>query len=182
MINVTGTGFAEFTSGLLGGVLDAIVGAQLDQVRKLAELQRAVAMDDAAFAAAYIGDAQVQAALAAQAAPPLANPSATPPTDIPADTRALRLALAREQRGLLQAVLARGLPRVVVDHGRVSARLMFSMDEGRTTTPEGGRALPGLGPVPRLRATPVHARHPEFLRLQTQVTSEVEITFKTVSD
>lgn len=170
MHNLNGTGFAEFTSGLLGGVLDAIVGAQLDQVRKQQELQRAAALDDAAFAEAYIGDTQVQAALAAQ------------PAGSPADTRALRLALAREQRGLLQTVLARGLPRVVVDHGRVSARLVFSIDEGSAVAPAAGGALAGAGPVPRLRATPVQVRNPEFLRLQTQVTSEVEITFKTLSD
>jgi len=168
MTTVNGTGFAEFTSGLLGGVLDAIVGAQLDQARKQAELQRAAALDDEAFAEAYIGTARLQAALAAQ------------PAEGAVDAKTLRLLLAREQRGLLQAVLARGLPHVVVDHGRVSARLMFSMDE--RSGPGAGGALAGLGPVPRLRATPVHARNPEFLRLQTQVTSEVEITFKTVSD
>lgn len=171
MTTVYGTGFAEFTSGLLGGVLDAIVGAQLDQARKLAELQRAAALDEEAFAASYISDATLQAALAAQ------------PAEGAVDAKALRLALAREQRGLLQAVLARGLPRVAVDHGRVSARLMFSMDEHSAAAPGAGVAtLPGLGPVPRLRATPVHVRNPEFLRLQTQITSEVEITFKTVSD
>lgn len=171
MNNVNDTGFAEFTSGLLAGVLDAIVGAQLDQVRKRADLQRAAALDDAAFADAYISDAQWQAALAAQ------------PADAAADAQALRLALAREQRGLLQAVLARGLPRVVVDHGRVSARLVFSVDDvDEATVPVAAHALPALGRVPRLRATPVHPRNPEFLRLQTQVTSEVEITFKTVSD
>lgn len=166
MVTVSTTGFAEFTAGLLGGVLDAIVGAQFDQARKRAELQRAAAMDDDAYAQACVDDAALQQALAAL------------PTGSEVDTAALRLALAREQRGLLQAVLARGLPRVVVDHGRVSARLMFSLDQQGTAT----AALPGARPVPRLVATPVHTRQPEFLRLSTQVTSEVEITFKTISD
>lgn len=170
MNNVNGTGFAEFTSGLLGGVLDAIVGAQLDQARKRAELQRASTLDDAAFADAYISDAQWQAALAAQ------------PAGNPVDAQALREALAREQRALLQTVLAQGLPRVVVDHGRVSARLVFSMDERSAPAAGAAVALPGRGPAPHLRVTPVQVRNPEFLRLQTQVTSEVEITFKTLSD
>lgn len=167
MPRVTDTGFAEFTSGLLGGVLDAIVGAQFEQARKRAAWQRAAALDDDAFAQACVDDAAVQQALAAL------------PAGSEVDAAALRLALAREQRGLLQAVLARGLPQVVVDHGRVSARLMFSLDQ-----PQGAAnpALPGARPVPRLVATPVHTRQPEFLRLSTQVTSEVEISFKTVSD
>lgn len=160
---VNDTGFAEFTSGLLGGVLDAIVGAQFDHARKQAELLRAVALDDAAFAKAWIGDAQVQAALQ---------------HDPAADPQALRLALAREQRALLQTVVDRGLPRIAVDHGRVSARLLFSVDRGGVPA----TALPGVPRGPRLLAMPVHARSPEFLRLQTDITSEVEITFKTVSD
>ena len=74
-------------------------------------------------------------------------------------------------------MLAQGLPRIVVDHGRVSARLMFSVDQ-QTATPG---AL-GQARVLRLRATPVQAHSPAFLRLQTQITSEVEISFKTVTD
>jgi hypothetical protein len=161
MVPVRETGFAEFASGLLTGVLDAVIGAELDQVRKRAELQQAALLDDEAFARAWLSQAQVAAAVAAARA---AGTDAVDPT-------AVRLALARQQRGLLQTVLERGLPRLLVDHGRVSARLMFSVDET-------GDSSGGL----RLRATPVQARSPEFLRLQTNITSEVEISFKTVSE
>ena len=94
----------------------------------------------------------------------------------------MRLALAHEQRQLLQNVLARGLPQIMVDHGRVNARLMFSIDEGAAVSAGAAAGLPGQSGSLRLRATPVHARSPGFRRLQTNITGEVEITFKTVTD
>ena len=85
--------------------------------------------------------------------------------------------MARAQRSLLKGVLAQGLPRIVVDHGRVSARLMFRLDEQASPA-----AVLGQARVLRLRAMPVQARSPEFLHLQTTITSQVEITFKAVTD
>ena len=167
MATVRDTGFAEFAASLLGGVLDAVVNAQLDQARKMLQLRQAALLDDAAFAQAWVSDDQVKAAAA--------ELLAAGQHDI--DETALRLDLARTQRNLLQGVLAQGLPRIVVDHGRVSARLMFSVDQ-QTATPG---AL-GQARVLRLRATPVQAHSPAFLRLQTQITSEVEISFKTVTN
>jgi hypothetical protein len=174
MVSVKDTGFAEFAAGLLAGVLDAVIGAQIDQARKLLELQQAVLLDDAAYAKVWISDAQVKAALA----------EARAAGNDAADEATVRLALASAQRGLLQRVLDRGLPRILVDHGRVSARLMFSVDDSSTAAAAatGPAALTSLGRGLRLRATPVHARSPEFLRLQTNITGEVEITFKTVTD
>jgi len=161
MVSVRDTGFAEFASGLLTGVLDAVIGAELDQARKRAELQQAALLDDEAFARAWLSQAQIEAAVAAARAADTGT----------VDEATVRLALAHQQRSLLQAVLQRGLPRLLVDHGRVSARLMFSVDQ----TSNAGTGL-------RLRAMPVQARSPEFLRLQTDITSEVEISFKTISD
>ncbi len=172
MATVIDTGFAEFTAGLLAGVFDALIGAQLDQVRKLDALRLAATLGDEAFAQAYVSDAQVQAAIAARPASGAAPPS---------DAAAVRLALAQTQRGVLQAALGRGLPRILVDHGRVSARLMFSVEEDVAVAPAAS-LLTGLGARPRLRVTAVHARGPEFLRLQTQITSEVEITFKSMTE
>jgi hypothetical protein len=178
MVSVKDTGFAQFTSGLICGVLDAVIQAQVDQTRKLAEINSAVQLDDQAFALAYVSEEQVTQAQAAAGA-----------TEAHADPDATRLALARTQRALLQAALARGLPRVVVDHGRVSARLMFQVDSGTspsptsspTSSPTTGLAH-ALRASPRLSARPVQAHDPAFLRLQTQITGEVEITFKTVTD
>lgn len=172
MAKVTDTGFAEFTSGLLAGVLDAVIGAQLDQSRKLDELRLAAALDDAAFARVYVDDAQVKAAITAR----------TQAGEDPApEAVRVRLELAQAQRALLQATLARGLPRLLVDHGRVSARLMFSIDESAGAA-SAAPLLSRVGMAPRLRVMPVQARGPEFLRLQTNITSEVEITFKTVTE
>lgn len=175
MVAVKDTGFAEFAAGLLAGVLDAVVGAEVDQARKLLELQQAALLDDEAYARAWISDAQVKAAVAAARA---AGNEAT-------DEGSMRLVLASAQRSLLQRVLDRGLPRIMVDHGRVSARLMFSVDDHNAAAAAVGTApagLTSLGRSLRLRATPVHAGSPEFLRLQTNITGEVEITFKTVTD
>ena len=172
MVSVKDTGFAEFAAGLLGGVLDAVIGAQFDQARKRLVLQRAALLEDEAFAKAWVTDAQVKAAITERLASGADKP----------DEAAVRLALAHEQRQLLQNVLARGLPQIMVDHGRVNARLMFSLDEGAAESPSAAAGLPGQRASLRLRATPVHARSPEFLRLQTNITGEVEITFKTVTD
>ena len=54
MATVRDTGFAEFAASLLGGVLDAVVNAQLDQARKMLQLRQAALLDDAAFAKAWV--------------------------------------------------------------------------------------------------------------------------------
>lgn len=172
MVAVKDTGFAEFAAGLLGGVLDAVISAQFDQARKRQALQQAALLEDEAFAKAWISDAQVRAEIAERLAAGADKP----------DEADVRLALARDQRRLLQAVLERGLPQIMVDHGRVNARLMFSLDQGAAAPSAAAAGLPGQGGSLRLRATPVHPRSPEFLRLQTHITGEVEISFKTVSD
>jgi hypothetical protein len=97
----------------------------------------------------------------------------------------MNLALSRQERIL--AAIAHGIPRVYVDHGRVSAKLTMTMedsgsvplakDSAMKTT---GAAAPLISQQRRLLVRPVNVNHPEFLSLKTDVISEVEITFKTV--
>lgn len=170
MSAIGNTGFAEFAASLLSEVLDGVVAAQLEQERKLAELRTAAALDLERFAAAYVDAAEVAAAQAAD------------PGQASADE--VRVALARDKQQLLQAMLARGLPRVLVDHGRVNAKITLSLDEGTASPAAATRAsaLPTGLATRRLRVAPVHVRGPEFLRLKADITSEIDITFKTVTD
>jgi hypothetical protein len=90
----------------------------------------------------------------------------------------IAIPLAVRQQSALKNMTARGVPRVLVDHGRVSAKLTFRLDQLQTSTA-------GTPTVPfknKLRVQPVNSRGPEYLSLKTDITSEVEITFKTIID
>lgn len=81
----------------------------------------------------------------------------------------MRIAAIRQEG--YKAILARGVPRVLVDHGKVSARMTMHLQNTAT----GPNSLPG-----RLLVRPVNASGAEFLTMKTDITSEMEITFKTV--
>ena len=93
---------------------------------------------------------------------------------------AVKLTLAAQHLNLLKAVVARGIPRVYVDNGHISSKLMLRL-EAETTTQANttGSRISGIG-IRRLIAQPVNVNRPEFLSLKADVLSEVEITFKTV--
>jgi len=81
---------------------------------------------------------------------------------------------------LLKAVVARGIPRVYVDNGHISSKLMLRLEaETSTQTSTTGSKISGTG-IRRLIAQPVNVNRPEFLSLKADVLGEVEITFKTV--
>ncbi len=88
----------------------------------------------------------------------------------------MRLALAADRQVNLLQMLRRGIPRVIVDHGRVNAKLFFQFASG-TEAPKLGTAI-----LPRLAVTPVELRRPEVSRLTVNVVGEVDITFKTISE
>ena len=103
-----------------------------------------------------------------------------------------RLELATRQLAALRASLERGLPRVLVDAGKVSARLELSLvTETRAPLspaffarrPAGPPAVsrPAPPPEPRLLVRPVSPRAPEVSRASVDVFGEVEVRFKTVS-
>jgi len=84
--------------------------------------------------------------------------------------------LAVRQQSALKSMVARGMPRVLVDHGRVSAKLTFRLDQQQAAV-AGATALPFKS---KLQVQPVNSRGPEYFSLKTDITSEVEITFKTI--
>ncbi len=95
---------------------------------------------------------------------------------------ATKLALARQHLAVLKTVIARGIPRVIVDNGHISSKLTLRLEEG-TTAPAAnttGSRIAAAG-MRKLIAQPVNPNHPEFLTLKTDVLGEVEITFKTVT-
>lgn len=94
---------------------------------------------------------------------------------------AVRDAAAARLQDALGAVRARGVPRVHVDHGRIAAKMTLRLEAG-TGAPATRAAGFALAPplAARVVVKPVNARSPEFLTLRADVTSEVEITFKTV--
>jgi hypothetical protein len=93
---------------------------------------------------------------------------------------AVKLNLATLHLNLLKAVVARGIPRVYVDNGHISSKLMLRLEaETSTQTSTTGSKISGTG-IRRLIAQPVNVNRPEFLSLKADVLGEVEITFKTV--
>ena len=93
---------------------------------------------------------------------------------------AVRLTLAMQHLNLLKVVIARGIPRVYVDNGHISSKLMLRLEvESSAPANTTGSRISGLG-IRRLIAQPVNANRPEFLTLKADVLSKIEITFKTV--
>ncbi|WP_334110391.1 hypothetical protein [Thermodesulfitimonas autotrophica] len=94
---------------------------------------------------------------------------------------AVREVVALRQQESLRALIARGIPRVYIDHGRVAAKLTFRFEERREGKQAPGEIVYPGRPFPvRLLVQPVNTRGPEFLTLKADVTSEVELTFKTI--
>ena len=95
---------------------------------------------------------------------------------------ATRAALAQQHLAVLRSVVARGIPRVYVDNGHILSKLTLNFQaEAKATTSASttGARIAGTG-IRRITAQPVSANRPEYLSLQTNVLSEVKITFKTV--
>jgi hypothetical protein len=95
---------------------------------------------------------------------------------------ATRLALAEQHLSVLKVVIARGIPRVYVDNGHISSKLTLRF-EADTSAPASlattGSRIAGAG-FRKIIAQPVSANRPEYLSLNADILSEVEITFKTV--
>ena len=114
-------------------------------------------------------------------------------------TNHVRMNLATQQLANVLQLVRRGIPRVVVDHGRVNTKLTFRLSQTKSPggTVSGGmemskaaklRSGAPLMQLPRpmvpyrLTVRPADLRRPELLRLSVNLVGEVEITFKTVSD
>jgi hypothetical protein len=94
----------------------------------------------------------------------------------------VRLTLAANYKEIIATILQKGMPRVLVDHGRINTKLSFYLTEGKEEAkPKLPLAFISKSALPRLTVRPVSNRTPEFLTLTVNVIGEVEITFKTIS-
>jgi len=101
--------------------------------------------------------------------------------------RAASLSLAEAALTSLQRLVARGVQRVIVDSGRVNAKLAFSVVRTDDEPARSGfhlvsqlkplGSLPGISLPKALSNVRLVVRQPE----QATVTGEVEITFKTIA-
>jgi type II secretory pathway pseudopilin PulG len=93
---------------------------------------------------------------------------------------ATKVVLAKQHLSILKTVVARGIPRVIVDNGHITSKLTLRVEADTTTTSSTtGSKIAGTG-IRKLFAQPVNPNRPEYLTLKADVLSEVEITFKTV--
>jgi len=92
-------------------------------------------------------------------------------------TGAVGAMAAAQKLAALQTIVSRGIPRVYIDQGKIAAKMMIKVEEG--TGSAGTRSA--HPPLKNLIIQPVSISRPEFLSLKTDIISEVEITFKTIS-
>ncbi len=104
----------------------------------------------------------------------------------------IKVNLAERQQANIRQMVQRGIPRVVVDHGKVNAKINFQFSQSTPATTSvtqpvisgSGRdlktAAPFLMPM-KLSVKAVDFRQPEIARLMVNVVGEVEITFKTIT-
>lgn len=94
----------------------------------------------------------------------------------------VRLMLAASYKEIIATMLQKGMPRVLVDHGKINTKLSFYLTEGKEgVKPKPSMSFISKSTLPRLTVRPVSNRTPEFLTLTVNVIGEVEITFKTIS-
>jgi hypothetical protein len=92
-------------------------------------------------------------------------------------TRTVGALAAAQELAALQTIVSRGIPRVYIDHGKIAAKMMIKVEEGTVSAFTRG-ARPAFK---NLIVQPVNASRPEFLSLKTDIISEVEITFKSIT-
>ena len=107
---------------------------------------------------------------------------------------AVRRQIAEERLAALRELIARGVARVLVDSGRVNAKLTFQVVTIEEAEAEPSLAAP-LRPIGLLTGTPerltlpdvrlvvrqADERSPQASTIQANVYGEVEVTFKTVT-
>ncbi|GFD87835.1 hypothetical protein KUL152_00610 [Tenacibaculum sp. KUL152] len=122
--------------------------------------------------------------------------------------KAVMLNIAQKQRQLLSDVLINGIPKLSVDHGKINAKLTFSMkDEGSQEEEDESNSAPSNNAVitnnfavnnlsvanrfagvidtsklikTRLNITPASNRAPQDAQSSANIYSEVEIHFKSI--
>jgi hypothetical protein len=94
---------------------------------------------------------------------------------------AARLTLAVQHLVLIKQIIRRGIPRVYVNDGHIKSKLLlrFESPTSPVATSTTNSKILGAG-VRKVVVQPVSANKPEYLTLNADILSEVELTFKTV--
>lgn len=172
-------GFAEFVSTLLSETIDSIIASQMSQEERLRALLESVNLPREDFAAIAIGDDDVERALVRLFGDGEGGHQLAVGVKVPAELlevigveldgaggidaagvaavrEGVRLLLAVQQQDALRATARQGVPRVIVDAGKLRAKLTFSAvhigDEGEGDSaaaagPSGAAAGPAAGPI-----------------------------------
>jgi hypothetical protein len=90
----------------------------------------------------------------------------------------VRILLAAARLTGINGMIRRGIPRIMVDHGRINTKLTFQL----SSSSDSGSSPLKTGMPLRLMVRPADLRRPEVSRLTVNVLGEVDITFKTVSE
>ncbi|PKP58668.1 MAG: hypothetical protein CVT88_06915 [Candidatus Altiarchaeales archaeon HGW-Altiarchaeales-1] len=94
---------------------------------------------------------------------------------------AVKILLATRYKDVMSNIISRGVPRVVVDHGKINSKISISLRSETTEKKEEKNTMLIKPFLPVLRVQPINNRSPEFLGLNVNIVGEVEITFKTIT-
>ena len=106
---------AEFVNALIEETLSSVQSTYLDQIDRKLEAHR-FASAPLEEIAAQLDDDDVKEAIAEKRFPNARS------------EKAVRLEIAREEQALLNVVLDQGFPNLIIDHGKINAKLDFSFN------------------------------------------------------
>ncbi len=92
---------------------------------------------------------------------------------------AVRTRLGAQSQSVLRAALARGVPRLVVDSGRIGAKISLTLQSAAQSSAKAAFVVPRRDA--RLLVRMVDDRAPQTQQLRVDILSELEVTFKTVT-
>ncbi|HEY5673912.1 MAG TPA: hypothetical protein VIR78_09425 [Malonomonas sp.] len=231
-------GFVEFAAKLISEMFDAVVTAQFDQEKRLAELAAAAAVTVEEFGEQYVTDEQIAAELEElfpgdSSEQPVAvylgapyRPGTKQDAELPPIAAVLGLKLvsgdyttrdkqtflaekgynkvlalvrgrlAQAQLSTIKHIVRNGFPRVIVDAGKVNAKLTYEvLSSEDAVQPERVKRLAApLGRLQNIAYIPKSSalanfrlvvrqaddRAPQASQLKVNVYGEVEISFKTI--
>lgn len=92
---------------------------------------------------------------------------------------AVRTRLGAQSQSVLRAALARGVPRLVVDSGRIGAKISLTLQSAAQSSAKAAFVVPRRDA--RLLVRMIDDRAPQNQQLRVDILSELEVTFKTVT-
>ncbi|MCL2642490.1 MAG: hypothetical protein FWD52_03110 [Candidatus Bathyarchaeota archaeon] len=101
---------------------------------------------------------------------------------------ATKKTISTQQLELIKQIVTRGIPRVYINDGHIKTKLLLRLEnQTPTNTNNNSNNINAttkaniLNKLRRLVVQPVNATKPEFLTLNADILSEIEITFKVIT-